>query len=118
MIHIHRTANLFSGSESRPPGEGWETVSVDEFNALRAAGWLPRQPYQQDTDIILQRLSAGERAALFAARQANWQIDYLVTRAAATGSIREDDPDFPAARAALDQLGIIAAARWDALFAP
>lgn len=71
----------------------------------------------QATDIILQRLTPQEREALFTARRTVWQIDYLMTRATSTGTIHEDDPDFPDARAMLDQAGIIAASRWEELFA-
>lgn len=79
---------------------------------------LPVPSRRQRTDIILQRLTETERGALFTARKNVWQLDYLITRAASTGEIHEDDADFPLARATLDQLGIVAAARWDALFAP
>lgn len=78
---------------------------------------LPVPARRQLTDIVLQRLSEDERAALFTARKTVWQVDYLITRAAATGEIHEDDADFPLGRATLDQLGIIATTRWDALFA-
>lgn len=84
------------------------------------AAWLAAQPAprRQETDTILLRLTPAEREALFNTRKANWQIDYLLTRAASTGAISESDADFPAAVGALDALGIIAAARWDDLLAP
>lgn len=71
----------------------------------------------QATDIILQRLTESERAALFETRRSVWQLDYMMTRAAATGTISEADPDFPAGQAMLAQLGIIAVDRWEDLFA-
>jgi hypothetical protein len=81
--------------------------------AARAA--LPRVR-RQATRTILDRLTPAESAALL--DSANVGIRLLVLKAVAEGFIRDDDPDFPAARAGLAALGIIAAARWDALFAP
>lgn len=72
-------------------------------------------PRRQSTRIILDRLTAAEAQALMESTQ--WQVRLLVAKATSTGSIHEDDADFPAARAALDALGIVATDRWDALFA-
>ena len=71
---------------------------------------------RQDTRVILDRLTPAEAAALTACSVTGIRV--LVLKATATGAIRDDDPDFPAAVAGLDALGIIAASRWDALFAP
>lgn len=71
---------------------------------------------RQDTRVILDRLTEAEAAALTACTVPG--IRLLVLKAAATGAIRDDDPDFLAAVAGLNALGIIAASRWDALFAP
>lgn len=122
--------NLPSGANSTDPqaADYWqemtETALAGWKNANLAAGWQPGDPLPpaespprvQETDIILQRLTATERQALFEARRTVWQIDYLITRATSTGTIHEDDPDFPTARVTLDQLGVIAAGRWDDLF--
>lgn len=71
---------------------------------------------RQDTRVILDRLTEAESAALTACTHAG--IRLLILKASSTGAIRDDDPDFPAAVAGLHALGIIAATRWDALFAP
>lgn len=92
--------------------------SVDLWRAAQPAPAPAPSPRTQDTDLILQRLTDQERLALFTARRDNALVDYLVTRAASTGRISESDPDFPTARAMLDQAGIIAAARWEELLAP
>ena len=70
----------------------------------------------QATRVILDRLTPAEAAALTASTHAG--IRLLVLKATAAGAIREDDSDFPAAKAGLAALGIIAEDRWDALFAP
>ena len=43
MPHINRANTQYSFAESRPSVAGWETVSVEEFNALRAGGWNPTE---------------------------------------------------------------------------
>jgi len=80
--------------------------------AARAA--LPKVR-RQATRTILDRLTPAESAALL--DSTNPGIRLLLLKAVAEGFIRDDDPDFPAARAGLDALGIIATDRWDALFA-
>ncbi len=96
---------------------GWEIVG-GIVKAVTVPA--PAEPTfkRQETDVILRRLTPRERTALFAARRVSGDIDYLLTRASATGSIRDDDPDFAQGVAALDAAGIIAASRWDALLAP
>lgn len=42
-MHIHRTSKLFRLSGSCPAESGWETVSPEEFNGLRASGWEPSE---------------------------------------------------------------------------
>jgi hypothetical protein len=69
-------------------------------------------------DLVLSRLTAAEKEALFTARRTVWQVDYFITRAAANGIVGTDDPDLPAAQAMFAQLGIIAANRWTDLLAP
>lgn len=39
MIYVNQVSNLFSHTEQT--GENWQAVSVEEFNALRAAGFRP-----------------------------------------------------------------------------
>lgn len=76
----------------------------------------PLPARSQATRTILDRLTPTEAAALTACTQPGIQM--LILKATAAGTIREDDPDFPTARAGLDALGIIATTRWTALFAP
>jgi hypothetical protein len=71
-----------------------------------------------DADLVLSRLTAAEKEALFTARRSVWQVDYFLTRAATTGIISTADADLPAAQAMFAQLGIIAADRWTDLLAP
>lgn len=75
----------------------------------------PAAPRRQETRTILDRLTSAERAALFGST--NTDIRTLVAKALATGAIRDDDPDFPAAVAGLDALNIISENRWPALLA-
>ena len=61
-MYINQAENLFS---SQPVfGSGWEFVSIDEFNALRASGWNPNDyvpPYRVSKDTITSRvLDAGK----------------------------------------------------------
>lgn len=76
----------------------------------------PAAPRRQETRVVLDRLTPTEDAALFGSE--NLAVKKLLAKATSEGAIRDDDPDFPAARAGLDALGIIAADRWDALLAP
>ena len=71
-----------------------------------------------DADLLLSRLTAAEKEALFTARRTVWQVDYFLTRAATTGIISTADADLPAAQAMFAQLGIISADRWTDLLAP
>jgi len=71
-----------------------------------------------DADLVLSRLTAAEKEALFTARRTVWQVDYFLTRAATTGIISIADADLPTAQAMFAQLGIIAANRWTDLLAP
>ncbi len=71
-----------------------------------------------DADLVLSRLTAAEKEALFTARRTVWQVDYFLTRASTTGIISTADADLPAAQAMFAQLGIIAADRWTNLLAP
>ena len=90
-----------------------------EANAAADIAWAianpPTFPHRQETRIILDRLTNAERAALFGSTHTD--IRTLVAKALATGAIRDDDPDFPAAVAGLAALNIIAANRWTALLA-
>lgn len=42
-MHIHQQRALFSNADTIPAGAGWETVTPEAFNALRAAGWTPQE---------------------------------------------------------------------------
>lgn len=96
----------------------WEAAQI-------AAGWTPAplpakpaqpEPRRQATDIILDRLTDAEVVALTSSAHPAARRAWLA--ATSTGTVSETDPRFPALVSALDQLGIIAAARWDALLAP
>ena len=92
-------------------------LDVAGLTALLATPQIPTPTARtQSTRTILDRLTPTEAAALTACTQPGIQL--LVLKATAAGTIREDDPDFPTARAGLDALGIIATTRWTALFAP
>ena len=69
----------------------------------------------QDTRTVLDRLTVDEKNALMNCTIPD--IRMLMFKAASTGTIHEGDKDFPSAKAGLAALGIIAADRWDALFA-
>ncbi len=71
-----------------------------------------------DADLVLSRLTAAEKEALFTARRTLWQVDYFLTRASTTGIISTNDADLPAAQEMFAQLGIIAADRWTDLLTP
>jgi hypothetical protein len=88
-------------------------AAQDAADAVARAALPPIR--RQATRRILDRLTPAESAALL--DSTNPGIRLLVLKSVAEGFIRDDDPDFPAARAGLDALGIISAARWDALFA-
>lgn len=77
---------------------------------------VPPPVRRQETRIVLDRLTDPERAALF--DSSNTGVRTLVAKALATGAIRDDDPEFSAAVAGLDALGIVASSRWEALLAP
>lgn len=102
------------------PAAPWEEMSVAAFEAWRDAQppAALSTPLRQSTRIVLDRLTPAEAQALAAAEASSWQIRMLVMKALSAGEIHEDDPDFPAARAALAQLDVIAAERWPALLAP
>ena len=120
MPHVHQASALFSFGDRCPTSPGWETVSVEDFNARRASGWSPTEyaPRRQETLIVRRRMTPSEKQALHAARQSSWQVDDFIGQADAAGVIDEDDPNFSDAVAALDALGIIAAGRWSELLAP
>jgi hypothetical protein len=115
--YVVRVASGSVYGYASPSGTPSEVLAADEIaHAIAHPPTLPAAPRSQSTRVILDRLTPAEAAALTGSTHA--AIKLLVLKATAAGSIREDDPDFPTARAGLDALGIIAAARWDALFAP
>lgn len=99
-------------------------IAKDEEKAAALAAQAGQTPPPDDgstridADTVISRLTAAERESLFTARRTYWQIDYFLTRAATTGIISTADADLPAAQAMFDQLGIIAANRWEILLAP
>lgn len=67
-MYINQSASLFS---SQPVyGPGWELVTVEQFNFLRASGWNPTEyipPYRVSKDTIVSRvLAAGKLNDLIA----------------------------------------------------
>jgi len=107
--------------ESSEAIEGYTSMSLEEYNALSAA-YVPPPPaadiIKLDADLVLSRLTAAEKEALFTSRRTVWQVDYFLTRASTTGIISTSDSDLPAAQAMFDQLGIISADRWTDLLSP
>lgn len=87
-------------------------------DAYRQWGNASPLPPRQSTGMVRRRLTDVERAGLHAARASSWQIDHFVALADSEGVIDSTDPDFPAAVEALNDAGIILAARWDELLAP
>ncbi|MES2692657.1 MAG: hypothetical protein V4773_04230 [Verrucomicrobiota bacterium] len=112
---------------SLPEGFDLLFATQAEYDAYRAqhqalydlspAAQAEPAPLRQETDIVLQRLTEQERDALFTAARDSTAIAYFVARATAAGAINQADPQFPAAAAALDALGIILAPRWAVLLA-
>jgi hypothetical protein len=68
MAYINLTTNQYYFGNSMPPGDGWQQVTIEEFNALRASGWNPTAyvpPYRVSKDTITGRvLAAGKIADL------------------------------------------------------
>lgn len=59
MHSINQITNQYSFGESIPPGDGWERVTVEQFNALRASGWEPTEyvpPHRVSKDTITARV--------------------------------------------------------------
>jgi len=69
-MQINRSQNLYSPSSDPIHLPGWETVTVDEWNALVASGWVPAlyvPPYRVSKDTIVSRiLAAGKLNDLIA----------------------------------------------------
>lgn len=98
---------------NRPsPGAEWTLVTEEELAALPQGGRIQKYATLRD------RLTPAERQALFQAVQTNWMVADFVNLAVSAGEVHDTDPNFPAAVQMLDQLGILAASRWDALMAP
>ena len=74
-------------------------------------------PLRQASDLVVFRLTDAEVNALTSAT-APAAVKRAWLAATSTGIISQADPRFPDLVAALDQLGVIAAARWPALLAP
>jgi len=70
MAYINLTTNQCYFGSSMPPGDGWQQVTIEEFNALRAGGWDPTvyvPPYRVSKDTITSRvLDAGKIPDLMA----------------------------------------------------
>jgi len=70
MAYINLTTNQCYFGNSMPPGDGWQQVTIEEFNALRAGGWDPTAyvpPYRVSKDTITSRVvEAGKLADLMA----------------------------------------------------
>jgi len=70
MIYINLTTNQYYTGQPMPLGAGWQQVTNEEFNALRASGWDPTEyipPYRVSKDTITSRvLDAGKITDLMA----------------------------------------------------
>lgn len=70
MNWVNTVINQYSFSEAPPIGSDWRSVTIEEFNALRAAGWEPTEyvpPYRVSKDTITSRvLEAGKLPDLIA----------------------------------------------------
>jgi hypothetical protein len=70
MNWINLTTNQCYFGPDQPPGSGWQQVSTEEFNELRASGWNPTPyipPYRVSKDTITSRvLDAGKISDLMA----------------------------------------------------
>jgi len=70
MNWINLTTNQYYFGQDQPTGAGWQQVSTEEFNALRASGWDPTlyvPPYRVSKDTITSRvLDAGKIPDLMA----------------------------------------------------
>lgn len=64
MNWVNTVSNEYYFGEIKPPGVDWRSVTTEEFNALRAAGWNPTEyvpPYRVSKDTICSRvLDAGK----------------------------------------------------------
>jgi hypothetical protein len=59
MHFVNLTTNQYSFGDSIPSGAGWELVSVEQFNDLRASGWNPTEylpRYRVSKDTITARV--------------------------------------------------------------
>jgi len=59
MHFINLTTNQYSFGDSIPSAAGWELVSVEQFNDLRASGWNPTEylpRYRVSKDTITARV--------------------------------------------------------------
>jgi hypothetical protein len=64
MHFINLTTNQYSFGDLIPSGSGWELVSVEQFNDLRASGWNPTEyipPYRVSKDTITLRILEADK---------------------------------------------------------
>jgi hypothetical protein len=102
-----RTVGILANGEPSPAA-----VEADLANPPA----VPPAPRRQASDVVLDRMTDAEVLALTGSAHPAARRAWLA--ATSTGIISEDDARFPQLRSALDQLGIIASARWDGLLAP
>lgn len=64
MKWVNLVTNQYSFDDSVPAGNGWENVSTERFNELRASGWEPNEyvpPTRVSKDTITARvMNAGK----------------------------------------------------------
>lgn len=107
--YVDDTGRTYWSGATEPTAEDATSVVMDPRTP-------PAAPLRQSARVVLARMTTQERAALRACTVPAIQDAYDI--ALIEGVISEADADFPAFRSALDQLGIIATARWATLLAP
>lgn len=66
MHFINQTTNQFFFGDFLPPEIGWELVSAEQFNNLRASGWEPTQyipRHRVSKDTITTRVTENNKLA-------------------------------------------------------
>ena len=121
MILQVKGSGPFEVVETDTPIDGYTSMTLDEYRALVAAFVAPSEdvssiPRTQSGATVIRRLTDAEIVALDASKHPAAIRAKMIAQS--EGVISESDQDFTALTGALDQLGIIAANRWEILLAP